>query len=215
MLENDYALTGPTDELLVLIDNWLGDYITQPHEKLGRNGPVCPFVEPSRRADSLVLYTADWQPEFGISHMLQVVERAVEGFNAHEWNSRNLNLHGFMVAIPDLPRAAYGLIDEAHLLSKDRVVRSGLMLGQFHPECDESAARNIDFPVNRSPVPLFAVRNMALHDILFLHDNDSWFKEYERRQGRHYDEPDRLYPEFVSLFQSARARLARSQEQAK
>lgn len=208
MPDIDITLTEPTPDVTKLIDDWLGSYITKPHAELGRSGAVCPFVEPSRRAGCLVLYTAEWRPEFGLSHMMRIVENAVESFATHEWGSKNPNLHSLVVAVPDLPREAYWLIDKAHELTKDRVVASGCMLGQFHPTCEEPAARNSGFPVNRSPVPLFAVRNMALHDILFLHADDFWFAEYERRHGRHYEKPDRLDPDFVKLFESARARLA-------
>ncbi|WP_406174403.1 DUF6875 domain-containing protein [Streptomyces sp. NBC_00996] len=208
MPDIDVRLTEPAAEITKLIDDWLTGYITKPHAELGRSGPVCPFVEPSRRAGCFVLYTAEWRPEFGLSHMVDTVDNAVEYFATHEWDSRNSNLHSLLVAVPDLPRDAYWLIDKAHELTKDRVVARGLMLGQFHPTCEEPAARNSGFPVNRSPVPLFAVRNMALHDILFLHADDVWFAEYEQHYGRHYEKPDRIAPDFVRLFQAARARLA-------
>ncbi|GAA1421097.1 hypothetical protein GCM10009601_20690 [Streptomyces thermospinosisporus] len=209
MPDIDVRLTEPAAETTKLIDDWLTGYITKPHAELGRSGPVCPFVEPSRRAGCLVLYGAEWRPEFGLPHMVDIVDSAVECFAGHAWDSRNSNLHSLIVAVPDLPPDAYWLIDKAHELTKDRIVARGLMLGQFHPACEEPAARNSRFPVNRSPVPLFAVRNMALHDILFLHTDDVWFAEYERHHGRHYEKPDRIAPDFVRLFEAARARRAR------
>lgn len=47
-------------------------------------------------------------------------------------------------------------------------VRRGLMLGEFHKASSVGSVRNPEFTVMQSPVPMFAVRALMTHDILFL-----------------------------------------------
>ncbi|MEU9472319.1 DUF6875 domain-containing protein [Streptomyces avermitilis] len=39
------------------------------------------------------------------------------------------------------------------------------MIGQFHENCEVTAARNLRFAVSKAPLPLFAIRAIALHDV--------------------------------------------------
>jgi heptaprenyl diphosphate synthase len=80
------------------------------------------------------------------------------------------------------------------------------MIGQFHPECAEPAARNPAFRVSRSPVPLVAIRFMAVHDILFLGEQANWFAQYHRRFGaRHRRQSNGIDPVLTTLYYKALA----------
>jgi heptaprenyl diphosphate synthase len=59
---------------------------------------------------------------------------------------------------------------------KSFAVELGLMIGQFHPRCDERAVRNRGFRFSIAPIAMLAIRHMAPHDILFLHPSGRWFK---------------------------------------
>jgi hypothetical protein len=85
-----------------------------------------------------------------------------------------------------MPEQQWSLIDDVHRNVKDAVVAQGLMIGQFHPHCPAPAVHNPQFLVNRSPVPLCAIRHMQLHDILFLRDKLTWFPAYRDRFGERY-----------------------------
>jgi hypothetical protein len=74
------------------------------------------------------------------------------------------------------------------------------MVGQFHPTCTEPAARNTTFMVNRAPVPLVAIRRMALHDVLFLHQWEDWFLEYSNRFGHRYGEDKHIDPALARAY---------------
>jgi arylformamidase len=82
------------------------------------------------------------------------------------------------------------------------------MIGQFHDRCDERAAHNPDFRVSHSPVPLAAIRRMAVHDVLFLRERREWFEGYVARFGRRYrTDTQGLDAQYVSLYHQARARF--------
>ncbi|MBQ1120828.1 DUF6875 domain-containing protein [Streptomyces sp. B15] len=176
--------------------HWFEEFLCRPHGRLGRDGQVCPFVGPAMEAETLRV--AEWEvgPEPDVADLVALVHRMVDTFQEMEWPIRNRTLHAFVVVLTGLDAAALPLLDEAHRRVKPELVRHYLMLGQFHPSCDERAARNPGLRVSRAPVPLFALRHMAFHDVLFLDDDEEWFGAYHARFGRRYASvtmPDRLF----------------------
>ena len=68
-------------------------------------------------------------------------------------------------------------------------VNFGLMIGQFHPKCRERAIHNPRWnAISQSPVPLVAMRHMAIHDIMFLDDNEEAFRVYDGKFGLRFAE---------------------------
>lgn len=205
------VLVEPPPGTARIVNEWLGEYVEAPHPDLGRTGAVCPFVMPSRRAATLVVRSCEWTAwrpagaESGLARMLALIEEIVDHFERIEWAATNAMLHALLVVMPDLPHQDWHLIDDAHRQVKDEIVARGLMIGQFHPECLEPAARNPVFPVNRSPVPAFAIRNLALHDVLFLNSNRQWFEHYRAHFGPRYT--GHVDPLFRSLFDEASRRF--------
>jgi heptaprenyl diphosphate synthase len=198
---NDFAPLSVDQK--AILSTWLAEYITTPHPELGRNGPVCPFVKASLQADSIITFSRQWLGGFELDAMVRIIKDGMKLFHSLHWPSRNATLHGLVVVFNDLSREGWWLIDEGHRATKDIAVAHGLMIGQFHPECDAPAVHNPVFPVNRGPFPMIAYRNMAFHDILFLHSNPNWFAHYRRRFGHYYSKAAKLDPLFVRLYESA------------
>ncbi|MFI8191835.1 DUF6875 domain-containing protein [Streptomyces sp. NPDC085946] len=188
------------------VDEWLDSYITQPHEQLGRSGAVCPFVAPARRAGAVETAVRLVGPAAGLPLLKEVVRCGLDEFEQLGWRTSNPALRSLIIVLPDLPPEAFALLDEAHAQVKTESVERGLMIGQFHPACAEPAARNPAFEVSRSPVPLVAVRAMAVHDILFLGERADWFAQYHRRFGERYrSRPAGIGPLLTTLYHKALA----------
>ncbi len=181
------AVTGLDATVADQLSQWLTDYIGRPHDDLGRPGAICPFVEPALRAGGVVVRTAAWEPAYGADELARIIEDAVATFESTEWVVSEPNRQAVVVALPTMPEHQWPLVDEIHRRVKRQIVEAGLMLGQFHPECCAPAVRNKTFPVDRAPVPVFVVRRMAVHDILFLADDPHWFRSYRSRFGDLYD----------------------------
>jgi hypothetical protein len=97
-----------------------------------------------------------------------------------------------LVLFPRLTGAAdYVLLDAAQAALKPAFVRESLMVGQFHPECQEGGVRNPKFRPLAAPVPMLAIRHVTEWDLPFL-TADPFFAEYERQFGAAV--PDRLKP---------------------
>ncbi|WP_121007247.1 DUF6875 domain-containing protein [Saccharothrix australiensis] len=186
------------------VDRWVEEYLTKPHPGIGRAGAVCPFVGPARSAGTLVVQRWPVRPDAGEAELTAVIREMTEAFHAHRWTTDNQVLHTLVVILDGL--TDWPALDRVQAAAKTELVKQGLMLGQFHPLCDERAARNPGFPVSCSPIPLLALRHMAYHDILFLHEDPEWFTEYRTRFGDRYDPEHRVDPLFAALYAEAAAR---------
>ncbi|MEU3765290.1 DUF6875 domain-containing protein [Amycolatopsis keratiniphila] len=194
----------PTQAVHGALSDWLEDYIKRPHPELGRSGPVCPFVGPAQRAGAVELVAHHWSGPRNLEEMSALVADAIQFFRTAPWQSDNTTLRALVVAVTGLEPSDWRLFDgDTQVVAENAVVAQGLMLGLFHPNCVEPASRNTSFPVNRSPLPVVVIRNMAFHDILFLHSDPTAFGHYLRRFGSSFADLRRVDPLFAELFTSA------------
>lgn len=202
--ESEGTAGHPATSPLDLGRLWIEEFITRPHQSINRDGPVCPFVESSMKAQSFLL--KEWQVDPGIDAdgLVQLVHRMAQRFETIRWEGRNRILHTLVLVLTGLPEEHHHLLDEAHRLAKPQLVGRGLMLAQFHPDCDERAARNPEFQVARAPVPMLAMRRMAFHDVLFLGSDPEWFAAYEERYGGRHERGSVSDPLFAETFAEAR-----------
>jgi len=86
------------------------------------------------------------------------------------------------------------------------------MVAQCHARCDGRSVHCPGLKVYTSPHPFMAMRYMAMHDILFLEENESWFACYDQRFGSRFREPEKL-EEFekplIAIYRRTRARFLR------
>lgn len=185
---------------------WIAQFVMKPHEQLGREGAVCPFIQPSLKSDAFLLDNWTVEPAATIDDLVASVNFLADTFEAHQWESRNRTLHTMVVVLDGLAPERFHILDDVHALAKPGLVKRGLMLAQFYPDCDERAVRNPDLRIARSPVPMLAMRRMALHDVLFLDSDPEWFAAYEKRFAIRYQRGSVPDPAFKEAFAWARER---------
>lgn len=187
---------------------WLVDFISSPHDDLGRTGNVCPFVKPALDTGSLLMETAIYdEHSTTLADLCQLMQQQIDKFPYLPFPEGKDSIATLVTVIEGMPEYHWILLDEAQRRVKAYAVKQGYMLGQFHPNCAEPAVLNAAFPVSRSPEPLFAIRRIAQHDILFLHANPAMFAEYKRRFGELYNRPDHPMPKnYVRLYEMAENR---------
>ncbi|MFY1623810.1 DUF6875 domain-containing protein [Micromonospora sp. WMMD723] len=194
------------DSTLTSIDAWLTDYIAAHHPDIGRLGPICPFVTPSRKNKSME-FRVRLVGDSPTQDLLEEIARSsMREYELVSWQGRNPMLRALVVILPDLRAEDTVLLDEAQRLVKDEFVAHGLMIGQFHDNCEVPAARNPDFAVSRAPVPLLAIRAIALHDIFFLSEHRHWFEKYREKFGKFYT------PQFTEMDDPVRVEHYRRAE---
>ncbi|MEU3290636.1 DUF6875 domain-containing protein [Streptomyces longwoodensis] len=171
---------------LEAVEEWLTEYISASHPEIGRTGPICPFVAPSRknRTMEIRLRLVGHAPTLDLIE--EIARSSQREYELTTWQGRNPMLRAMVVALPDLRGEDTELLDQAHARVKDDFVAQGLMIGQFHENCKVTAARNSRFAVSKAPLPLFAIRAIALHDVFFLSERPHWFQHYRERFGKFF-----------------------------
>jgi uncharacterized protein DUF6875 len=191
-----------------LVDAWLREYVAVGDRRVGRSGPVCPFI-PHALARHAV--QADIRYDIAGSSESELIDKLrpeISKFAAAGRPLRNTGvlLDSRLLVMPRMDVAGWERLDAAYEHLKDFAVERGLMVGQFHPHCDERAVRNPDFRVSVAPVAMLAIRYMAPHDILFLHRSAQWFKEYDLRFQSHFQRGRIRDSLLLSLYSAARDR---------
>jgi heptaprenyl diphosphate synthase len=196
-----------------ILFDWVTSYICKPHPLLGRKGDICPFAQPSIDKEKMGMvfhYEVDGRD---INDVVSVMRHYMSTFPSnYPKNASSAILQTLLVVFPAIPAECSTVIDDAHKILKDEYVQNGLMLGQFHMTCPEPAVYNPDFSVMVSPLPFYAIRYMAQHDILFLHSDPAWFSEYDTRLGEPYRHGKVSNPLFVQQYKQAKEQLGERTE---
>lgn len=148
---------------------WIRRFIMQPHPDLGRRGPVCPFAQSAHEAGAMHLCTLD-VGEMSFDVFIDVMMHLRYFFDTV---ARNMSGRSDLLALCIFPRnlraeSYYKFIDCAHSMLKPFYMSAGLMLGEFHPLSAVCGAHSERIHPMRSDVPIFVIRWIALHDILFI-----------------------------------------------
>ena len=170
----------------IQLKKWLKDRLCNGDPALGRKGAVCPFSKRSMR-----------QRLFWISPYLKRSTNAAEVFS-YMMKMRGLfienrgdNSHEvfrtYVVAFPFITLTDTAeLIDQTHAQLKPFFMNSGLMIGQFHDNCNIGGVHNPNFMALHSPIPLFVIRNIVLNDYLLLKDDPKYLKVYDDFIAKNY-----------------------------
>lgn len=194
---------GPNEHMVTR--SWFNDYLSQSHHEIGRKGNVCPFVRSALNANTIILETFSYDPASDrLESLCSLMRYQLKRFLSMKWPDGKAGIATLVTIIENFSQEHGILLDEAQRRVKAEAVRNGLMIGQFHPTCAEPAVLNPSFQVSRSPEPLFAIRHMAMHDILFLHTDQDMFAEYQKRFSHLYDDSNTKIPEvYANLYSLA------------
>lgn len=160
------------------IATWAVEFLSAPHEHLGRRGPVCPYTKPSMDNNSFLLAWA------GGEHDDRSLELALDQYRrwflelSGQPGQARTHLLTILVVLPGFDRTDSGPLDTLQRRLKDAFLREGLMVGQFHPRCEQSGLWNEDFRPLKAPIPLLAIRWMVASDLPFLLDSASHLLAY-------------------------------------
>ncbi|HKS46440.1 MAG TPA: hypothetical protein VJT49_15275 [Amycolatopsis sp.] len=182
---------------------WFVEYLCKPHELLGRDGAICPFVAPAIKAGSVASMERPVAADIDVDGMVAIVHDMADGFESVRWPGHGDSLRALVWVLTGIPDEKLTLLDEAHRNTKADLVQRGFILGQFHPHCQETAVHNPDFLISRAPVPMLGLRRMAFHDVLFLNSDPHWFSAYQQRYGDRYESSSVASPALVEMYRQA------------
>ncbi len=148
--------------------SWLTEFVARPDSRINRPGAVCPRLAPAIRQDLIWCVSIElesWTVGEAVAKGIYLGDLYFRLFPDPQ-QFKTGSLLGLLPGLP--PEHAPELIDEGHRRLRMDFVSRGLMLGEFHPHSQVASVRNPDFLVMRSPVPMFAVRALTVHDLMFL-----------------------------------------------
>jgi hypothetical protein len=148
---------------------WAERFLVAPNPQLGRRGPVCPYMRHSLDEQlCFVTYRTDRRCDsYELRHALRSARQQFSELQLATPPAQR-HLVAVLIVLPRIDRGSSSALDALHASLKDEFVQAGLMLGQFHPQCQAVGLWNGDFRPLQSPVPLLAIREMNPSDLPFL-----------------------------------------------
>lgn len=185
---------SPQDlEIANCVLNWAKEYLMKENPNINRpngNNVVCPFVSTSIDNNSFYIVVHKEVNGESVEHIETIMYSYLEPFKSQgPFGTNDKQKKALLVVFPNIPTDQSRALDIVHQNIKTQFVSEGLMVGQFHPNCEEKGIYNLGFLVSIAPYPLIAIRHMTIHDILFLGENELWFNEYNIRFGEKFKEP--------------------------
>jgi Cys-tRNA(Pro) deacylase len=199
----DAALTATEHPVIAIVAAWVKDYLCRPHQDLGRNGPMCPFVPGALQKELLFVASYD-RAGLDMPAIREILLAEMERFiDLPPTSGNEAQFKSLMVLFPQLSvDDAIALIETAQAELQPRFVPNGLMVGEFHGGPPRKTGLwNTDFRPLYSPVPMLVIRHMVPTDVLFLKDDPRLFAEYIKIYGNAV--PER----FRAQFEEASARF--------
>jgi heptaprenyl diphosphate synthase len=194
---------------------WTKEYLMKENDQVHRpysSQTVCPFVESSINSNCFYMV---FHNEFNGQDESAIVEQILEYIQLFKMSpplEENLRLRKvLLVVFPKIETANLKVLDVCHRIIKPKMVEEGLMVGQFHPVCDERSIHNRQWrTVSQSPIPLVAMRHMTVHDIMFLESDEQWFKAYDVKFGHRFRDQGRSLSRhqkhLIEFYERARAK---------
>jgi hypothetical protein len=196
---------------------WAKKYLMREHESVNRPyapQTVCPFVEASVRANCLYMaFHHDLDGRCPAAIADQVLEYIGPFKQAHPVAPNEQTLKALLIVFPQIKEEFLDALDVCHAMIKPTIVDSGLMVGQFHSKCEEPGIHNPAWAeISRAPLPLMAMRHMVVHDIMFLENNEGWFRAYDANFGARFAEPGKCLSAYqkhlLACYERAKAKHA-------
>jgi hypothetical protein len=181
------------------IIRWAQDFLVPANAGMVRTfsghatlGPVCPFVAPAIENDSLYLAFHPGITGYLVEDIGTVLESYLAAFESmRPFGQRERNLKAFLVVFPDIPVRDHRVLSVVARTYKTKFVTQGLMVAPFYPSCQDKSV-HVDLYTSQAPHPFIAIRQMEMHDILFLGGKEEWFKAYDLHYGERFKEPEKL-----------------------
>jgi hypothetical protein len=165
---------------------------------------VCPFLKASLDSDYLQLA---FHPEVNAADPESIetlMNSYIKEFGRMRPYDPDETRKALLVVFPNIQDVDLTVLDQVHSVIKDKYVRAGLMIAQFHKKCKAVSVHNRGLLTQQSSYPLMAIRYMQHHDILFLKDKAEWFHSYSQRFGEHFKTTKEKPDYYFDLYHNAK-----------
>ena len=173
-------------EALRSVAGWIRSFVIQPHEDLGRPGPVCPYTPVALEHDALWL-----APERIAGRTASDVVQLIQGYQRHLLTAQPQDGVGgdnksILIVFTDLQAGNAKAFFEAALqqIGLSSYADLGLVMGPFYEGNDGTAIYNANFRPFTSPVPFLLMRRAVVSDWKFFLNSEDLFDLWAHRYGK-------------------------------
>jgi hypothetical protein len=190
-LLEDLEDVGRTSELaqsdlaaLRTVAGWIHSFIVRPHEDLGRDGPVCPFVPVSLERKTVWL-APEHVGDRSVPDIVDLVTGYQSLFLGAQPTGDDAIYKAIVVVFTDLsPDRAGDLFGQVlQDLAVPSYLEAGFVMGGSYEGNEGGAIYNPSFRPFTSPVPFFLIRQAVTSDWKFFLDDDAWLELWAQRHG--------------------------------
>lgn len=175
------SLPDDKRQALINIARWSQDFLVPGHAELGRTGPVCPFSKPAMNRGLFFLAYPEVGGDTDETVKTIILYRDWHAKIAAELDEKERQFLTVAILLPSFDHEDPAELDNLQAQLKDEFVTQGLMIGQFHPHCEEPGLWNRDFRPLQAPLPILAIRYMVPFDLPFLVDEQQHVGAYLAR----------------------------------
>lgn len=150
------------------------NFAASPNPHKGSSGAICPFLPKAIKNNTIWCALLD-QKNLDFKSMINIVNNYIDIFPKLIIEDEGLKVYKSLVLIfPNLGLdRSVELIGQIQEEFKERLVKEGLMIGDFYSINNKSGLYNKDFYPLKSNVPMIAIRYLIPEDLPFL-INDSY-----------------------------------------
>jgi hypothetical protein len=165
------------------------DFLAQPHQGLGRDGNVCPFIPIALEKDLFRGTVTDAKDMDRVQSAMDLMRNVFLHMHPESPSdgaaaSGDQIYKSIIVGFPKVTSAdAPQIIDVLQHRLKAQYIRNGLMIGQFHPQCAEPGLHSSSFRPLQAPVPSLAIRHITRFDAPFMLESTEYVEGYVSRFG--------------------------------
>jgi len=175
----------PDRAALHAVAGWITSFVNKPHEDLGREGPVCPFV-PAALERKLLWFAPEQLRDGGVPEVLELMDGYKRLFlETDPTDGDDAGYKAIVVVFTDLPAGRAQAIFDGVLeqLALSSYAEDGVIFGPFYVGNEGTALYNPAFRPFQSPVPFLFVRTTVVSDWKFFLDEDAWLDLWAHRFG--------------------------------
>ena len=162
---------------LTLTEKWIKNTLGKPHPKLGRKGPVCPYVPRAATEGRIYLSYCLYHSQTTVDDICDQMVHFHKSFLENNDSFLNSIVIPF-ISMDNNEEKGIKLVEEAQKYLKPKFIKNNAMIGQFFPKCPVEGLHSKEFRPFDCQIPCLAIRNLMPQDVVFVTDSDMHSKIY-------------------------------------
>ena len=176
-IENGNGIIKSIAHAMIITEKWVKNTLGKPHPKLGRRGPVCPYVPRASAEGRIYLSYCTYDGQTTVDDICEQMLLFHQNFMENNDSFLNSIVIPFVSAHADQEKGT-SLVEEAQKKLKPKFIENNAMIGQFFPKCPVAGLHSEEFRPFEFQIPCLAIRNLMPQDVVFVSDSSIHSQKY-------------------------------------